>query len=104
MFEVSPSARARAAAFVAGREKKPIRIYVSTSGSRKQLAMALDRVRTTDAVFDIDGVTYVINRDFLQTAQSLRIDYGPDGFAILSPVDLEGLKCTGCKAAGNCGL
>ncbi len=104
MFEITPAARAHAAAFLAGREKKPIRIYVNTGDSQKEFAMALDQVRPTDQVYDIEGTTYVINRDFLHTAQPLRIDYGAEGFEISSPVDLEALKCAGCKAAGKCGI
>ena len=103
MFEVSQTARTKAAAFLQGRQVKPIRVYVSVSGSQKTLAIALDQVRTTDAVYEIDGVTYVINRDFLDLAQPVHIDYGPDGFEISAHIDLKSAACAGCKAAGKCG-
>ena len=104
MFDISPAARAQGAVFMAGHHKKPIRIYISTDGDQKEFAMALDQVRTTDKVYDIEGTTYVINRDFLQKAQPLRIDHGKNGFEISSPVDLRTLACAGCKASGKCGL
>ena len=103
MFDVSPAARVKAAAFFKGRQVKPIRVYVSGSGGEKRLAIALDRVRTTDAIYEIDGVTYVINRDFLDMAQPVRIQYGPDGFEISAHIDLASAACAGCKAAGKCG-
>ena|GEM_PF-1604858 len=55
-------------------------------------------------MYDIEGATYVINHDFLQTVQPLRADYGPEGFAIFSPIDLKALKCVGCKATDKCGI
>ena len=104
MFDITPAARAQVTSFLAGHHKKPIRIYVSTDGEQKEFAMALDQVRATDQVYDIEGATYVINRDFLEKAQPLRIDHGPNGFEISSPVDLRTLACSGCKASGKCGL
>ena len=102
VFEVTPAARERAAAFFAGREKKPLRVYVSGTGGDRVLALALDRVRTTDAVYEIDGVTWVLNRDFLRMARPVRVDHSPDGFALTAAVDLQS-ACAGCKSAGTCG-
>lgn len=103
LFEVTAKACQAVSAFFAGREKKPLRVYVSGTGAERALAIALDRERTTDMVYEIDGATWVINRSFLEKAQPVCIDHGADGFEIAARIDLSS-PCAGCQAAGKCGL
>ncbi|HDI58740.1 MAG TPA: hypothetical protein ENF48_00025 [Desulfobacteraceae bacterium] len=103
MFAVSQEARSKAAAFFNGREIQPIRVYVSTQEDCKRFALALDQKRAGDAVYELDGVTWVINADFLQKAQPVRIDYGADGFEITAAIDPNAGACATCQAAGKCG-
>ncbi len=103
MFDVTPAARSKAFAFFAGRQIQPIRIYVATDGAGRAFAMALDQVRAGDEVFEIEGVTWVINRDFLHKAQPVRIDAGPNGFEITAAIDPNAGACATCQAAGKCG-
>jgi iron-sulfur cluster assembly protein len=103
MFDVSREARNKAAAFFAGREIQPIRVYVSTDGERRSFALALDRARSGDAVFELDGLTYVINQAFLNHAQPVRIDHGAGGFKISASIDPNAGTCATCQAAGKCG-
>jgi len=103
MFEVSQDARIKAAAFFTDREIQPIRVYVSNDNDRRNFALALDQARAGDEVFEIEGVTYVINRDFFQKARPVRIDYDADGFKISAHIDPNAGACATCQAAGKCG-
>jgi Fe-S cluster assembly iron-binding protein IscA len=103
MLDVSKEARTRAATFFNGREIQPVRVYVSSDGGCKRFALALDQQRAGDAVFELDGVTWVINAAFLQKAQPVRIDYGAEGFEITAAIDPNAGACATCQAAGKCG-
>ncbi len=103
MFSVSQEASARAASFFSGRRIQPVRIYVSTDGECKRFALALDQKRAGDAVYEIDGVTWLINAEFLRKAQPVRVDCGAEGFEITAAIDPNAGACATCKAAGKCG-
>ena len=65
--------------------------------------MALDEQRDNDNRFEVDGFTFVINEDFLQKAQPIKVDYTTFGFKLDSGYDFSSSKsaCTGCGS--TCG-
>ena len=63
--------------------------------------MALDELRDTDVAYDIDGFTYVADKDFIEKVQPIKIDFNYFGFKITSEMDLGG-GCSSCTTAGSC--
>ena len=63
--------------------------------------MALDELRDTDVACDIDGFTYVVDKDFIEKIQPIKIDFNYFGFKITSGMDLGG-GCSSCTTAGSC--
>ena len=82
MLEISEDARQRLSAFIKNQPDETVRIYVShqTIGGTA-LAMMFDSKTAEDAVFDIDGITYIIDRKLLADANPIRIDCGPAGIS-----------------------
>jgi Fe-S cluster assembly iron-binding protein IscA len=63
--------------------------------------MALDEPKANDEVFDIDGFQYLVNKDFLQKAQPIRVDFLVHGFKLDCGLDF-GAACSSC-GTGSCG-
>ncbi len=64
--------------------------------------MALDESKETDTVVEIEGFTYVIDKDFLEKVQPVKVDYSPMGFRVNCAVDFGGGGCSSC-GSGSCG-
>jgi Fe-S cluster assembly iron-binding protein IscA len=56
------------------------------------LALALDEPRESDAIYDIDGFQYVIDRHVLSQFQPITVDFGMFGFQISG----NNLGASGC--------
>jgi Fe-S cluster assembly iron-binding protein IscA len=92
----------RATQFLQGhfndKSKSAIRIYVRLGGCGiRTFGVALEESRRNDAVYEINGYTFIINRKLLQKVQPVRVD--SDGM---------GLRLTGTgiqtqNGCGNCG-
>lgn len=54
--------------------------------------MALDEPRESDAIYDIDGFQYVIDRHVLSQFQPITVDFGMFGFQISG----NNLGASGC--------
>ena len=65
------------------------------------MALALDEPNDLDNVYDIDGFKYVINKEFLDKAKPVKVDFLQVGFKITSGYDL-GAGCTSCGTKGTC--
>ncbi len=104
MFEITEAAQEQIADFFKEKEVKPIRIFLYDGGcSGPQIAMGLDEKRENDTIYDVAGIEYVIDKDFLEKAQPISVDFGDMGFSITSPLELGG-GC-GCDShnSGGCG-
>lgn len=44
--------------------------------------MALDELTDTDQEFDVDGYKYVVNKEFLEKAQPIKVDFHQYGFKL----------------------
>jgi iron-sulfur cluster assembly protein len=69
------------------------------------LAMALDEPNDQDRQFDVDGYKYVVNGDFLDKVQPIRIDFHMYGFKLECGVEFNaGSGCSGCGTSQtSCG-
>ncbi len=63
--------------------------------------MALDEPKETDDVYEVEGVKYVVDKEFLKQATPIKVDFKEVGFAISSNIDL-GASCSSCSTEGSC--
>lgn len=64
------------------------------------MAMALDEPKETDEVKAVDGFTYVIDKEFLEKAQPVKVDFIDYGFRLTSSIKIDS-GCSGC-GSGSC--
>jgi Fe-S cluster assembly iron-binding protein IscA len=62
--------------------------------------MALDEPKETDEVKAVDGFTYVIDKEFLEKAQPVKVDFIDYGFRLTSSIKIDS-GCSGC-GSGSC--
>ncbi len=102
MINVTKPAQEQVRLYFEGKEIAPIRILLNGDGcGGPSLAMALDEKKETDAVFTFDGVEYIMDKDLLEKADPVDIDFAETGFRLESGLKLSG-GCTGCSG-GTCG-
>jgi iron-sulfur cluster assembly protein len=65
------------------------------------MAMALDEPKDTDDVYKVDGFEYIVNKDFMEKAKPIKIDFREVGFKIDSGIDLQS-ACSSCSTTGSC--
>ncbi len=64
--------------------------------------MALDEPKDTDEAFEIDGFKYIADKDFMDKAQPIKIDYLVNGFKLDCGLDFQaGCAPSGCGAANT---
>lgn len=105
MFEISPDAKRELDGYFEGKDKEPIRIFLAPGGcSGAALRLALDKPGDDDAVQELDGYTFCINKELLDQIGGGKIDVTPMGFVITPEKPLPesaGGGCGGC--CGGCG-
>ena len=65
------------------------------------MAMALDEPRENDDEFDVDGFKYLVDKEFMQKAQPIKVDFMQVGFKITAGIDF-GAGCSSCGTKGSC--
>ena len=63
--------------------------------------MALDEPVDTDKSFEVDGFKFIVNSDFLEKAQPIKVDFQMYGFKLDCAIDF-GAGCTSCSTEGSC--
>ncbi len=58
--------------------------------------MALDELKDTDDLFEIDGFKYIVNKDFIEKAKLIKVDYQVQGFKLDCGIDF-GSSCKSCE-------
>lgn len=101
MLNVTENAQAQIAHYFEDNEIKPIRIFLASACSGRQIALALDEARPEDKTFTFAGIQYLVERTFLKQAQPIEIDFVEDGFKISSSLKLED-GCGSCGTSGSC--
>ena len=102
MVEVTNAATMQIAEYFKDREVSPVRIFLDEGGwGGPSFGLALDELRDTDVAYDIDGFTYVADKNFIEKVQPIKIDFNYFGFKITSEMDLGG-GCSSCTSAGSC--
>jgi len=66
--------------------------------------MALDEPRDTDEQFEIDGYQFLVNKDFMEKAQPIKVDFLGMGFKLDCSLQFgAGGGCAGCGSDSTCG-
>ena len=103
MLEITKSATDKIVEYLKDWEVKPIRIFLNAGGwGGPSLAMALDEPRDTDIVFDIDGFKYIVDKEFMKEAESIKVDFSGFGFQFDCAIEF-GEGCTACPTSAACG-
>ena len=63
--------------------------------------MALDEPNDTDESFDVDGYKYIVNKEFMEKAKPIKVDFHMYGFKLDCNMDF-GPGCTSCGTQGGC--
>ncbi len=63
--------------------------------------MALDEPVDTDKTFEVNGFEFIVNSDFLEKAQPIKVDFHMYGFKLDCSIDF-GAACTSCGTKGSC--
>jgi Fe-S cluster assembly iron-binding protein IscA len=68
------------------------------------LGLALDEPKETDAKYEQDGLTFLVDNNLLDTCESIKIDFVDSGmrsgFSISSTKPIDG---GGCSSSAGCG-
>ncbi|MDA8141713.1 MAG: hypothetical protein M0036_23970 [Desulfobacteraceae bacterium] len=68
--------------------------------------MALDEPNDLDHQFDVDGFKYIVNKEFLDKVQPIKVDFHMYGFKLDCGVEFDrGGGCSGCgtSSKSSCG-
>ena len=103
MLEITKSAADKIAEYLQEREVTAIRIFLNAGGwGGPSLAMALDEPKDTDNVFDIEGFKYIVDKEFMKEAESIKVDFSEFGFQFDCGIEFnEG--CSACPTSSACG-
>ncbi len=100
MINVTPPAQKQVKMYFEGKEISPIRIFLNSAGcGGPSLAMALDEKKESDAVYTHDGIDYIMDKDLLEKASPIQVNFSGTGFVLESSLK-PAPGCTGC--AGSC--
>lgn len=101
MVEVTETATQQIAEYFKGKEISPIRIFLNEGGwGGPSLAMALDEPKDSDDVFEINGFTFIADKEFMGKAKPVKIDFMEYGFKLTSSLVFD-MKCSSCSTAGD---
>ena len=105
MVEVTEEATKQIQEYFEGKEVSPIRIFLNAGGwGGPSLAMALDEPKENDKVFDVNGFQFIMENEFYEKAQPVKVDFLGYGFKIDSNIEFEASDsaCGGWATAGSC--
>ncbi len=104
MLTVTPSATQQIRVFSEGKEPAPVRVFLHSGGcGGPQLAMAFDEVKTGDEVIEVDGITFVVEKELIEAAKPISVTFHEEGgFSVESSLQLGGGGCSGCGSSSSC--
>ncbi len=105
MINLTDPAKVQINEYFQGKEPTPIRIFLNSGGwGGPSLAMALDEPKDNDDTFDVKGLKFVVDKEFMQKAENIKIDFTGMGFHLDSNIDMgESSGCGSCGSGGTCG-
>ena len=65
--------------------------------------MALDEPRETDELFEIEGFQFLVNKEFMEKAQPIKVDFLGMGFKLDCALEFGApAGCAGCGSDSSC--
>ena len=64
--------------------------------------MALDESKDTDQVYEVEGFKYIVDKEFLEKVETVKVDFSMYGFKLDCGVDLGAGACSSCSTEGSC--
>ncbi len=61
--------------------------------------MALDEPNDTDEQFEVEGYTYIVNKEFLERAKPIKVDFHMYGFKLDCGIDFSAGAGSGCACS-----
>ena len=102
MLKVTTAAQKEFDDYFKGKDVKPVRIFLAGYGcGGPSIRLAIDELKEDDISYDIGGIKYIANKEFISNARPIEIDYKAGGFAITSSLNLGG-GCLACGTKGSC--
>ena len=96
---VTPKATQLISEHFKNKGKIPIRLFVKLGGCGiRSFGVALENPKKSDAIFEIDGFQYIVNRVLLKNVQPILVDSDGFGFRI------SGRGVAPHHGCGNCGF
>ena len=104
MLTVTPAATKQIRVFSEGKEPAPVRVFIHSGGcGGPQLAMAFDEIKNGDEVIEIDGITFVVEKELIEAVKPISVTFQEEGgFAVESSLQLGGGGCSGCGSSSSC--
>ncbi len=65
------------------------------------MGLALDELKKTDDVYDIEGFQYIVDKEFMEKAAPIKVDFSRYGFKLTSGMDLGPESGSGCSGCGT---
>jgi len=63
--------------------------------------MALDESNENDEAYEIEGFSYIVNKDLLEKATPIKVDFSNYGFRLDCAIDFGAGGCGGCGSTGT---
>jgi iron-sulfur cluster assembly protein len=63
--------------------------------------MALDESNDKDEAFDVEGFSYIVNKDLLEKATPIKVDFSNYGFRLDCAIDFGAGGCGGCGSSDD---
>ncbi|MBI5844702.1 MAG: hypothetical protein HZB23_08545 [Deltaproteobacteria bacterium] len=54
-------------------------------------------------MLDINGFTYLVDKEFMEQAKPIKIDFSPMGFELSSGLEIAAGGCKSGSCGGSCG-
>ena len=103
ILTVTEKAHRQISVLLEGKRIQSIRIMKSDACPGPKLELGLDQATDEDSVFEIDGITFLVDKTLLAQAQTILIDFTDSGLDISSSMEL-GPQCSGCGTPNSrCG-
>ncbi len=61
--------------------------------------MALDEPKENDDTIEIDDFTFIIEKEFMERAKPIKVDFSPMGFKLDCGIDFGASACSSCGSA-----
>jgi len=63
--------------------------------------MALDEPKDSDEVYEVEGYKYIVDKDFMEKAKPVKVDFSEYGFKLSSNIDFGSGGCSGCSTSSS---